>query len=233
MVTVIKADRIITSPDDPVLDQHQLMIEDGIIKSIEQNRPDSPSEAKIIDLGQRTVLPGLIDSHVHTGLDGSIDLEKTLLELFPFHVLKAGLNVRRDLEAGFTTLRLGLETAEFDHRIEFDKKVSEEDFNRAIICLKEAGFRKDQIGAYLLVGLPEQSWKSIEQSIRTVRRHGITPILAYYTPIPHTALWPKAVASSRYDLESDPMVTNNAIVPCRKEPFSWEQISYLKKMATD
>ncbi|MGD8263373.1 MAG: radical SAM protein [Desulfobacterales bacterium] len=137
------------------------------------------------------------------------------------------------LQAGFTTLRLGLETAEFDHRTEFDKKVSDEDFNRAIICLKEAGFRKDQIGAYLLVGLPEQSWKSIEQSIRTVRRHGITPILAYYTPIPHTALWPKAVASSRYDLESDPMVTNNAIVPCRKEPFSWEQISYLKKMAAD
>ncbi len=105
MVLIIKADRMITSPDDPVLDHHQLMIEDGKIKSIEPSLPDSPPEAKIIDLGQRTILPGLIDSHVHAGLDGSIDLEKTLLELFPFHVLKAGLNVRRDLEAGFTTLR--------------------------------------------------------------------------------------------------------------------------------
>jgi len=135
-------------------------------------------------------------------------------------------------KAGFTTLRLGLESAEFDHRSEIDKKVSKQDFNRAIICLKEAGFRKDQIGAYLLVGLPDQSTQSIEQSIRTAMHHGITPILAYYTPIPHTALWAKAVASSRYDLESDPLFTNNAIIPCRKKPFSWNQISYLKKLAT-
>jgi radical SAM superfamily enzyme YgiQ (UPF0313 family) len=133
--------------------------------------------------------------------------------------------------AGFTTLRLGLETAEFDHRQEFDKKVSEEDFTQAINCLREAGFAKNQIGAYLLVGLPGQTSASEEHSIQFVKQNGITPVLAYYTPIPRTNLWPKAMAASRYNLESDPIFTNNAILPCQKEPFAWQKISRLKELA--
>ena len=134
-------------------------------------------------------------------------------------------------KAGFTTLRLGLETAEFDHREEIDIKVSEDEFKKAIACLKDAGFDQNQVGAYLLVGLPDQNLSSVEQSIRIVKRLGITPIPAYYTPIPQTAMWPKAVAASRYDLESDPVYTNNAVIPCRKEPFLWETISRLKELA--
>jgi radical SAM superfamily enzyme YgiQ (UPF0313 family) len=133
--------------------------------------------------------------------------------------------------AGFTTLRLGLETAEFEHRLKLDQKVSQHEFNRAVTCLIEAGFDKKRVGAYLLVGLPGQKLSAIEYSIRAVSESGITPVPAYYTPIPHTALWPEAVAASRYDLASDPIFTNNAILPCRKEPFSWELISHLKDLA--
>jgi radical SAM superfamily enzyme YgiQ (UPF0313 family) len=135
-------------------------------------------------------------------------------------------------KAGFTTLRLGLETVEFDHRQEFDNKVSEEEFKRAVGYLKKAGFEKKQVGAYLLAGLPGQELTSIEHSIDTVKQLGITPVLAHYTPIPHTALWPQAVAASRYDLEADPVFTNNAVIPCRKEPFVWDTITRLKELAT-
>jgi radical SAM superfamily enzyme YgiQ (UPF0313 family) len=133
--------------------------------------------------------------------------------------------------SGFTTLRLGLETAEFDHRQDLDKKVSEDEFNRAVDCLMDAGFNKNQVGAYLLVGLPGQQMTSVEQSINTVIDSGITPVPAFYTPIPRTPLWNRAVLSSRYDLASDPIFTNNAIMPCSKEPFSWETISRLKELA--
>ncbi|MGD8290121.1 MAG: radical SAM protein [Desulfobacterales bacterium] len=132
--------------------------------------------------------------------------------------------------AGFTTLRLGLETTRFDHREEIDLKVSEHEFVDAINCLKKAGFEKSQVGAYLLVGLPDQKFAAVKHSIEIVRQIGITPIAAYYTPIPHTALWPKAVAASRYDIESDPIYTNNAVTPCRKQPFSWHAISELKEL---
>ena len=133
--------------------------------------------------------------------------------------------------AGFKTLRLGLETAAFDARQELDKKVTAEEFKQAVRWLKDAGFDRNMIGAYLLAGLPGQDMASIENSINVVRQNNVTPVLAYYTPIPHTALWPEAVASSRYDLASDPVFTNNAILPCQQEPFSWETLSRLKHLA--
>jgi radical SAM superfamily enzyme YgiQ (UPF0313 family) len=135
-------------------------------------------------------------------------------------------------KAGFKTLRLGLETAEFDLRAAIDSKVAKNDFNRAAGFLKEAGFEKQQVGAYLLVGLPGQPVRSVQHSIRIVQETGITPILAYYSPIPHTEMWEKAKAASRYDLEADPIFTNNSIMPCQREAFNWETISALKELAS-
>ncbi len=134
-------------------------------------------------------------------------------------------------KAGFKTLRLGLETTEFENRGQLDRKVTADEFSRAVSCLKQAGFSSNQIGAYLLAGLPGQSPGSVEDSIKTVRQNKITPVPAYYSPIPHTAMWDSAVACSRYDLESDPVFTNNAILPCWFETFSWETISFLKNLA--
>ena len=134
--------------------------------------------------------------------------------------------------AGFKTIRLGLETAEFDHRETMDQKVNENDFRHAAGFLTEAGFVKQQIGAYLLIGLPGQDLAAVERSIRTVQETEITPILAYYSPIPHTAIWQKAVAASRYDLEADPIFTNNSVIPCQPEAFSWKTVSALKELAS-
>lgn len=134
-------------------------------------------------------------------------------------------------KAGVTTLRLGLETAAFENRKEIDSKVTESEFMRAVSILKDAGFNKKQVGAYLLAGLPDQTLNSLAYSIKMVRQSGITPVMAYYSPIPNTALWNQSVVSSRYDLESEPVFTNNAIFPCQGESFSWEIISYLKNLA--
>ena len=135
-------------------------------------------------------------------------------------------------QAGFKTLRLGLETTLFEKRQELDQKLTEEEFKKAVSCLLEAGFNRDMLGAYLMVGLPGQEMKSIEASIQTVKQSGVTPVLAFYSPIPHTAMWSQAVNSSRYHLESDPVFTNNAVLPCQHEDFSWEKISYLKNLTT-
>ena len=79
-------------------------------------------------------------------------------------------------------------------------------------------------------GVENVELKSIEDSIKTVKKNRVTPILAHYSPIPHTALWNDAVAASRYDLESDPIYTNNAILPCQDERFSWQTMSHLKNL---
>ncbi len=135
-------------------------------------------------------------------------------------------------DAGFKTLRLGLETAEFERREDIDRKVTQKDFKQAARYLKTAGFTGDQVGAYLLMGLPGQELSTVERSIQTVQAAEIKPIIAYYSPIPHTALWPAALKTSRYDLAADPIFTNNSIMPCQSESFNWETVSALKELAS-
>lgn len=133
-------------------------------------------------------------------------------------------------EAGFATVRLGLETAAAGED-GLDRKASPGEFRSAASFLRSAGFRVDQVGAYLLAGLPGQPLRTILESIEAVHQSGVTPVPAYYSPIPRTALWKEALKSSRYDLACDPIYTNNAILPCQKEPFSWETIRRLKVAA--
>ena len=133
--------------------------------------------------------------------------------------------------AGFETIRLGLETTAFETRNTLDGKVTAEEFRKGLGYLKAAGFKGDQIGAYLLVGLPGQLPGDIESSINMVKACGITPVPAYYSPIPHTELWPQALKASRYDLASDPIYSNNAILPCQQEDFAWSSLSRIKAMA--
>jgi len=132
--------------------------------------------------------------------------------------------------AGFKTIRLGLETTEFNAQRNYDQKVAENEFLTAVENLKTAGFEKKQIGAYLLCGLPEQNIEKLELSIKFVKKTGILPVLAYYTPIPHTSLWKKAVQNSKYDLLEHPVFTNNTLFPCVNSDHELKRISQLKNL---
>ena len=132
--------------------------------------------------------------------------------------------------AGFQTVRLGLETTVRPSGQADDHKVELNEFIRAAEGLRQAGFTHREAGAYLLIGLPGQDWNAVADSIHLVKNKGVRPILAYYTPIPHTRMWARAVAASRYDLAADPLFCNNAIFPCQPENFSWEALARLKEM---
>jgi len=131
------------------------------------------------------------------------------------HVREITAEIARLLHrSGFRTIRLGLETADMEMHQDLDGKVSEGEFDKAVMNLRKAGFTKKDIGAYLLVGLPGQSVQSVLETIAFVGDRGATPYLAEYSPIPHTALWRKAVEHSRYDLSSEPLFHNNTLLPC-------------------
>jgi len=132
-------------------------------------------------------------------------------------------------KAGFKTIRLGLETTDFKGR-RFDKKVKEDEFYKAVANLKAAGFKASQIGAYLLCGLPDQDFGNVEKSFIKVKKCGIQPTLAYYTPIPHTKMWEKAKQFSKYNLEENPIFTNNTLFPCTFDKNPIKQISRIKNL---
>ncbi|MBU8850091.1 MAG: cobalamin-dependent protein [Desulfobacterales bacterium] len=132
--------------------------------------------------------------------------------------------------AGFKTIRLGLETTDFSKNRNHDAKVMENDFYAAVENLKAAGFEKKQIGAYLLCGLPEQNFDEVEISMYLVKQTGIQPVLAYYTPIPHTPMWERAVKYSKLDLLEHPVFTNNTLFPCVNSEVDLKRISQLKNL---
>ena len=69
--------------------------------------PKDARQARDVDGAGRTLLPGLIDTHVHLQFDGGPDFEKESTELTTagFAAVKATVNAKRHLDAGVTTVR--------------------------------------------------------------------------------------------------------------------------------
>jgi hypothetical protein len=129
---------------------------------------------------------------------------------------------------GFKTVRLGLETTDTIRQQRIGDKITNKEMERAITYLREAGFSREDIGVYILAGLPGQRVSEVEESLQFVRACGATPKLAEYSPIPQTPLWETASRVSEFDLRGEPLFHNNSILPCRWEGFTWEDLQELK-----
>lgn len=71
-----------------------------------------PAGAEVIDLGDRTLLPGLIDAHIHLFLHPGAEDLQTVQESVPQRTITATIAARDDLMAGFTAERdMGTEGA--------------------------------------------------------------------------------------------------------------------------
>ena len=105
-VTVIHAGTLMAEPGKPALRNASVIVRGSKIEEVREGFADVPG-ARVIDLRAATVLPGLIDSHVH--LDGLDDRMQSRLQA-PFRdkedeAYTALLNARKTLLAGFTTVR--------------------------------------------------------------------------------------------------------------------------------
>jgi imidazolonepropionase-like amidohydrolase len=123
-VTQLKAGRLLDPRTGNVLSPAAVFIEDNKIKEVgspSQLQAHAAAGAKIIDLGNATLLPGLIDSHTHLFLDIIVppELEEqrhfnglfapgmllAIIESPSKRVLMGAQFAREDLESGITTVR--------------------------------------------------------------------------------------------------------------------------------
>lgn len=132
--------------------------------------------------------------------------------------------------AGFKTIRFGFETSDENNQEKTGGKVNNAHFIQAVSYLKEAGYERSDIGIYILCGLPGQACREVRDTIEYVHAKGAKPVIAEYSPIPGTALWPEAVKSSRYDISSDPLFHNNSLLPCQGEALTFDMYNDLKSL---
>jgi imidazolonepropionase-like amidohydrolase len=105
--TYIHAGRLIAVPGQAVRGASTIIVDGGRILSVSPGHTAPPAGAVLIDLRGKTVLPGLIDSHVHLDSDrgGEADLLSFVREEPQMNALEAQMNGMKTLRAGFTTVR--------------------------------------------------------------------------------------------------------------------------------
>jgi imidazolonepropionase-like amidohydrolase len=123
-VTLIKAGRLLDPRTGKVVSPAAVLIENGKIKEVGaplRVQADAPAEVRTIDLGDATMLPGLIDSHTHLLLNIVIPPEEemkrhlnpffapadllTIVESPTKRAFLGAQNAREYLESGITTVR--------------------------------------------------------------------------------------------------------------------------------
>ena len=107
--TVIHAGTLLAVPGDAPKSKQSIIIEGNRIARVEDGVVDPANvagDATFIDLSDKSVLPGLMDMHVHLlgelGPNSRLDMLQVTTSM---QALKGAMHAKRTLDAGFTTVR--------------------------------------------------------------------------------------------------------------------------------
>ena len=110
---IVTADRMVDVLAGRVIERPQITITDGRISAVATQGAAIVPSARRLDLPGMTLLPGLIDMHVHLTHDPRFSGYKSLEFTDNFWTVVGVANAKRTLEAGFTTVR-NVGSANFD-----------------------------------------------------------------------------------------------------------------------
>ncbi len=105
-VVIVRAARLFDADTGTLKTGLRVRVEGERIAAVEPDGPPLPAGATVVDLGDRTLLPGFMDCHTHLGFD--LDegwLHRDVTETAADVALRGVRNARLTLHAGFTTVR--------------------------------------------------------------------------------------------------------------------------------
>ena len=103
MTTVIRAGTLIDGTGADPVRNATIVIEGNAITAVNADG-DIPRDAEVIDAAGMTVMPGMIDCHVHLPFS-AVSLQQRLMTPYSLQIAQALANARLTLEHGFTTVR--------------------------------------------------------------------------------------------------------------------------------
>ncbi len=108
---VLHAQRLLDVSSGKILSPGEVLVEGERIRAVGTS-VEHPAGTRVLDLGDTTLLPGLIDAHVHLFLHPGAEDLQTVQESVPWRVILAEQAAKADLMAGFTAERdMGTEGA--------------------------------------------------------------------------------------------------------------------------
>ena len=103
---VLTNTRIIDCTGSEPIECGAVVVEGNLIKEVVSGAPGAlPPDAAVIDCRGMTLLPGLIDAHVHIGSVDATFTEQQRRNFTSVLVIKAVMNLKESLDQGFTTVR--------------------------------------------------------------------------------------------------------------------------------
>jgi radical SAM superfamily enzyme YgiQ (UPF0313 family) len=171
------------------------------------------------------------EHHIHSILDGILERGIQARDArVRFHTPN-GLHARyidralahKMRQAGFVTVRLGLETSDPGKQRRDGSKVDRDLFARAVEALWSAGFTAREVAAYVLIGRPGQDVEAARATVAYAHQLGVQVRAAQYSPIPGTREWATAVAAGDIPVDADPLLHNNSVYPCANAD-AWEAL---------
>ena len=102
---ILTADAMVDVETGQLVDDPFVVIQDGVITAVSTGVPPVDETADYIDLKGKTILPGLIDMHVHLTSDSDVHGYRRLAISDERAVITGVVNAKTTLMAGFTTVR--------------------------------------------------------------------------------------------------------------------------------
>ena len=176
---VIRAARMLDVQTGRIVPNAVVVVQGGRIAAL--NPATVPAGAESIDLGNMTLLPGLMDMHVHLGGEIDENFDRAVKDLPAMEAFHAVGNARKTLMAGFTTVREAgsgnFTSVALDHAIE-EGLVVGPDIIPSAHALGITGGHCDVTG--YIPGVLEQDYRSgvadgVDEAVKAVRyqiKHG-------------------------------------------------------------